>query len=317
MKKVKKVNLFFLIVMSLLIFYSLFARRILKFFNLKMPLALSMVAAEIILLTCVIVYLIVTKSSPKKILRLNRLNFKSFLIIIFIGLSIRPVMGFLALISKIFFHSFVSDSMNIIDQFNLGTQIFIVCLVPAICEEFTMRGVILSGYKGINVFKAALMNGFMFGLFHMNPEQFFYAFAMGMIFCYIIYYTNSIFSTVIIHFIFNASSIIPNYFMSPNYANNTMKLLQNKSFMTITLISSFFMAVMFMVISIFLIYLLAEVNNKKFIFINGKMADDDSLEINGFEEQRVFTWHIAASIVLYFGFLCIYQYLTHISILNM
>lgn len=50
------------------------------------------------------------------------------------------------------------------------------------------------------------MDGLIFGIIHMNPNQFVYAFAMGTLFAYVVYITNSIFASMICHFLFNGTS---------------------------------------------------------------------------------------------------------------
>jgi len=49
------------------------------------------------------------------------------------------------------------------------------------------------------------MNGLFFGIIHLNPQQFSYAFVLGVIFAYMVYYTRSIWAGILPHFIFNAS----------------------------------------------------------------------------------------------------------------
>lgn len=90
----------------------------------------------------------------------------------------------------------------------LWLALFLLALSPAIVEEISMRGIILSNYRSKPVLTTCLINGLFFGLFHMNINQFIYAFAMGVVLCFVVHVTGSIVSAMVIHFTINASSLI-------------------------------------------------------------------------------------------------------------
>lgn len=72
-------------------------------------------------------------------------------------------------------------------------SLFIIAVTPAICEEVFMRGVVLDGYRNIPLWKAAIMNGVLFGLFHNNFMQLSYTSIVGIILTYVVVLTNSIY----------------------------------------------------------------------------------------------------------------------------
>lgn len=81
-----------------------------------------------------------------------------------------------------------------------------VAIVAPIFEEFVFRGVILNALKpfgnGVAIFASALM----FGAFHANFSQCFYAVAIGIVLGYISCATGSIFPTTILHALVNSIS---------------------------------------------------------------------------------------------------------------
>ena len=89
-----------------------------------------------------------------------------------------------------------------------------MALTPAICEELVMRGVVLSEYKYKTTFKAAIMNGLIFGLMHLSGQQFLYAAILGFLFAYIVRVTGSLFSTMIVHFVFNGFNMTLSYLVT-------------------------------------------------------------------------------------------------------
>ena len=81
-----------------------------------------------------------------------------------------------------------------------------VAVMPAMFEEFSHRGMLLSGFSKISSMKAVVLSGLLFGLMHLNINQFFYAFVVGMLLATVALITRSIWPSVIIHFINNGFS---------------------------------------------------------------------------------------------------------------
>lgn len=116
---------------------------------------------------------------------------------------------------------FSSESLN---ELVLGTDllsnlIFIGLLAPII-EEILFRKLLIDRVvkygEGIAVFTSALM----FGLFHGNFGQFFYAFGVGLLFGYIYCRTGKIKYSIILHMIINTVNavIIPYIFSRIDWA---------------------------------------------------------------------------------------------------
>lgn len=87
--------------------------------------------------------------------------------------------------------------------------IFIVSVVPAICEELFFRGFVFRSfelkYKKIT---AAILTGIFFSLYHFNPYGMIGLFALGVYFGIAAYVSNSIFVPVILHFLNNLTAVI-------------------------------------------------------------------------------------------------------------
>ena len=65
-----------------------------------------------------------------------------------------------------------------------GTIIFVVILGP-IMEEIVFRKILIDKTVKFGERNAMMLSALMFGLFHMNLFQFFYAFSIGLIFAYV------------------------------------------------------------------------------------------------------------------------------------
>lgn len=82
---------------------------------------------------------------------------------------------------------------------------------PALCEETLFRGSIMSLSRkiGLKIAPLIILNALLFALFHANLAQLFYTFALGIILASSLIATNSIFSAILIHALFNFWADIP------------------------------------------------------------------------------------------------------------
>ena len=90
---------------------------------------------------------------------------------------------------------------------NFFLQVFTVACLPAFCEEFLHRGIVLQGIKHIGFKKAIVTSSLLFGLLHFNIGQVAYAFVIGLILGFVAVVSKNIFPAMIIHFTNNFISV--------------------------------------------------------------------------------------------------------------
>lgn len=85
--------------------------------------------------------------------------------------------------------------------------ILIIALLPAIFEETLFRGVLFGSMQesGWGTWKAVLLTGALFSLFHGNPEQTIYQFLCGAAFALLAQRSGSILPGILAHFMNNAA----------------------------------------------------------------------------------------------------------------
>jgi len=107
-------------------------------------------------------------------------------------------------------------------EFSIGIfilQLFLIAVLPAVCEEFAMRGGLFSVFK--DSFKGPKFYVFMglaFGLFHQNITQFLYTALFGVALAFVVVKTKSIWPAIILHFINNAISVYLSHAAYYNWA---------------------------------------------------------------------------------------------------
>lgn len=228
------------------------------------------------------IYFIITKKPIKETLKLNKLYITDIICLIAIGILCYPIAGLCANISSIFFENNVQAVVNQLQGISFVTLIGIMALTPAICEEIVMRGVVLSEYKYKNTFKAAVMNGIIFGLMHLSGQQFLYAAVLGFLFAYIVRITGSLFSTMIVHFVFNGFNMTVSY-MATKFQGDAM--VEAVPMTANTFLSAIITFSIMSTISGFIIWLLVRYMKKKRERLNLNIVSQDENEEENFSDE--------------------------------
>ena len=114
---------------------------------------------------------------------------------------------FASIISLLGYENLTSTSTV---EFNYGLllkEFALSAVLPGICEEFLHRGLMLhAGKKHGNTRFCLFASSLLFGLMHLNVNQFFYASILGFLMGYVSLMADSIVPCMIIHFMNNALS---------------------------------------------------------------------------------------------------------------
>ena len=216
-KAIKGVNLLFLaLVMVAIVFeivVGILAALGIDIFMGKMT--LQLVFSQLIFAIPAILYFVYSKKDKKKgleFLRFKKIRFSNILLCILIYICLSPVLNFFNAVSLLYSSNVISSVMfSVTDEVPFVVGLLIIAIVPAFLEEFTYRGVFYNTYRLAAGFGAALLSGLLFGLVHGNLNQFTYAFVLGVIFALIVEATDSIWSTMIVHALVNAMSVVTIY----------------------------------------------------------------------------------------------------------
>lgn len=173
---------------------------------------LQLLTSQIILILPSVIYIVVNKIKLADAIRFKKMRISSIILVILLSYLITPLMSFINAISMLFVKntttSFIGD---IVEGNKYLLSLFIIALIPAIFEEAVYRGIFYNEYRKVNPLKAIILSAFLFGIMHGNFNQFAYAFAMGVVFALVIEATDSVLSTMIIHFFINGTSVTTLY----------------------------------------------------------------------------------------------------------
>ena len=139
-----------------------------------------------------------------KICKIKKLELKQIvkIVIVILGAACFTT-GLVDILStKIQSYSQVTSSLNQIEHIILS-YIAILFVAPLL-EEVLFRGLVFNELKkNLNVFLAIVIQGVLFGIYHMNLLQGIYAAILGIVLGFINYCTGTILSSIIGHICFN------------------------------------------------------------------------------------------------------------------
>ncbi len=144
----------------------------------------------------------------------DRLMFRAvkpstILMTILFALTISPLITLCNLISQIFVDNTVLEySTDIIDT-PMPVAVFVMAILPPLCEELAFRGVVYGGYRrDCRPVGAIFMSALLFGLMHGNVNQCVYAFVMGVAMALMVEATGSIWPSILIHAFINLRTVV-------------------------------------------------------------------------------------------------------------
>ena len=176
----------------------------------------------VLLIMPVLFYIFAFKMQPKEILGFSnyrKTHWANLLLAVPIGiLAMFVTTGVSAVwqaIISMFGYTHTSSPTEFPETFNFGlflVSIFLTGVLPAVCEEFAVRGGLLTTMrKSFPYTTTIIIMGVTFGLFHQNITQVFYTALFGALMAAIVLKTKSIFPAMIIHFLNNSASVYIEY----------------------------------------------------------------------------------------------------------
>lgn len=105
-----------------------------------------------------------------------------------------------------------AESSSFINEGSFAFSLVAQALIAPLTEELTFRGLMLSRFdKAFPRWISIAISSLLFGLVHGDPVWFTYAAILGCTFCIVAECTGSVFSTFLMHCVFNASGTVLAY----------------------------------------------------------------------------------------------------------
>lgn len=178
-----------------------------------LPYWANMLVSEAVIAAPAVVFLIIQRIAPRDIIGKGQAGGFDILLAYVGAYCLMPLIYFLNYITMFFAENYVNNMVSELYIYPLWAQLVLMALLPAVVEEFIFRGIFYRSYRRKNVMKAALMSGLLFGITHLNLNQFAYAFAIGVAFCLLYEASGNIVLSVTAHFAINANTVFIMHFL--------------------------------------------------------------------------------------------------------
>lgn len=172
-----------------------------------------------------LVYLRLMKQSAKEVLWLNKPKSKWLLITVLSVVVIVPLISLISWLNVELVRSFPSTGWIEMMELKEATllelfsdnpvyfPLFLVCfsLLPALVEELIFRGLLFRKFMDVsqgNIHFSAWTSALIFGAIHFQPWALLPMIAMGGLFAYIYHRSRSIWYSMLLHAVFNASTLV-------------------------------------------------------------------------------------------------------------
>lgn len=195
----------------------------------KLTSVFLLISSIITILIFILIFKI-RKKNYKEELQFNKTKNNNLIIGIVLGFSGWLVnSGILSIIleNNLFKGQFqrMNDMLSPVMEGNIFILILTVGIIAPFTEEFIFRGVIYKTLnKRISVKWSIIIQGILFGVFHMNFIQGIYATFLGILFGYLTYKSKSIWPAIIMHITNNLIATLSEYILG-NVIMNTVGYL--------------------------------------------------------------------------------------------
>lgn len=250
----KKVNRFFPLLLLSYIGGSVVLGWLFR--NTELPIWVEMLESQMLILIPGILYMVLNRFSIRKCLPYRTPKLIDFLLAMLFGYLMIPAMLLLNYVSMLFSSNRIQEATNQLTVFPFWMQLLFIAVMPACIEEFLFRGVFFHSYRKNGILPAAILSGVVFGVVHLNINQFVYATVLGIVFALLVEATGSMFMSMAAHFAINTYSITLLKILPQSDAavEKSNELLQNISFSDIiaSIVMMGFIAVIFSLLAFLL-----------------------------------------------------------------
>lgn len=168
----------------------------------------SFLFGQISIFIPILIYIIATRGNALKDIPFKKIKIENAIIVIIFSWVCMPIAGFLNVVSMLFADNHVAGTVGPLMDNMFIVNLLMIAILPAIIEEIAYRGIVYYGLREYGVIAAVVVSGVLFGLNHMNVNQFIYACMLGMVFALMDEASGSILASMIMHFMFNVNTVL-------------------------------------------------------------------------------------------------------------
>ena len=139
----------------------------------------------------------------------HKIHISSALLIVVYVLTLFPLVAFVNSVSMLFVENTVSALSDDVLAMPMWVMILSIGLLGPFIEEVVFRGIILQSYQRTGrIIGSIVLSSVLFGMMHMNFNQFAYGAVMGVMLALLVEATGTVLASFIAHAVFNTIEVV-------------------------------------------------------------------------------------------------------------
>lgn len=238
----------------------------------ELPLPVNNMLCEFMVLIPAVAMTLYSGDSLSSVIPFKKIKISSALLSVLYVVTLFPLVTFVNSISMLFVDNAVASISDQLVELPMEVMLLSIGLFGPFVEEIVFRGVLFQSYKRSGrIIASMVLSAVLFGMMHLNFNQFAYGAVMGFMFCLIVEATGSVLSSFIAHAVFNSFEVITMYNIDLGSAEDAAS---ETSDLLLYIGVYFVLSVIFTAIALCIVYKMADIEGRK-NYIDKLLARED------------------------------------------
>lgn len=227
----------------------------------ELPLPVNNMLCEFMVLIPAVAMTLYSGDSLSSVIPFKKIKISSALLSVLYVVTLFPLVTFVNSISMLFVDNAVASISDQLVELPMEVMLVSIGLFGPFVEEIVFRGVLFQSYKRSGrIIASMVLSAVLFGMMHLNFNQFAYGAVMGFMFCLIVEATGSVLSSFIAHAVFNSFEVITMYNIDLDGAED---IATETSDLVLYIGVYFVLSVIFTAIALCIVYKMADIEGRK------------------------------------------------------
>ena len=175
----------------------------------SMPIILNNFFSEMMIFLPALAILLYHGDKVSVLVPLRRIKIPSVFLTAIYVLLLYPLVVFINSLSMLFVDNTVVELADEITSLPFWEMLLSIGIFGPFIEEFVFRGVILQSFQRTGrIVGSIILSSIMFGMMHLNINQFAYGAVMGVMFALLVEATGSVLASFLAHAMFNSVEVV-------------------------------------------------------------------------------------------------------------
>ncbi len=235
--------------------------------GLEVSIFMNNFLSELIVLLPTVAVVLYSGDKLSSVIPFKIIKLKSIFLTVLYLMALFPLVSFVNYASMFFVENMVDSISNQVIDMPMGLMILSMGVIGPFVEEVVFRGIILHSYeRSGRIIGSIVLSSILFGMMHLNFNQFAYGTVMGIMFCLLVEATGSVFTSFLAHGVFNTIEVIIMYASTTTIdeAETAIEEYATSNEGMLMLLGLYFVfAVIFTIVALFLLSKIADIEGRK------------------------------------------------------